>query len=153
MYILILILLIFLIINNCIHYDYFTIGNISISKKLNLDTSMCKTCRDRRKKVSTPPDDPCINKEDIKKSGYDTDKYDKIVTDTEFRNKECCCTDETNCDPTTLVWYDTMTCIEYERLDLDNDVCKTNAKYDGYNYMGNKTIDEYLEGKCCKKAK
>jgi hypothetical protein len=114
---------------------------------------MCKTCRDRRKKVSTPPDDPCINKEDIKKSGYDTDKYDKIVTDTEFRNKECCCTDETNCDPTTLVWYDTMTCVEYERLDLDNDVCKTNAKYDGYNYMGNKTIDEYLEGECCKKAK
>ena len=143
MYILILILFIFLIINNCIHYDYFTIGNISISKKLNLDTSMCKTCRDRRKKVSTPPDDPCINKEDIKKSGYDTDKYDKIVTDTEFRKKECCCTDETNCDPTTLARYDAMTCNQYERLDLDNDVCKTDS-YDGYDYLvrGSKTIDE-----------
>ena len=160
MYILILILFIFLIINNCIHYDYFTIGNISISKKLNLDTSKtCLTCKDYNKKVSSISDDPCINIHDIKMSGYDTDKYDKIVTYTEFRNGECCCTD--NCDPTTLVWYDEMTCIEYKRLDLDNDVCNTGSydgsddkddKDDGYDYTveGSKTIDEYLDGECCK---
>ena len=135
-----------------------TIGNISISKKLSLDTSMCKTCRDRRKKVTPPPDDPCINKDDIKMSGYDVKKYDKIVTDTEFRKKECCCTDKTNCDPTTLARYNEMTCNQYKRLNLDNDVCNTGSydgsddEDDGYDYTveGSKTIDEYLDGECCK---
>jgi hypothetical protein len=161
MYILILILFIFLIINNCIHYDYFTIGNISISKKLNLDTSMCKTCKDYEKNILRMSSDPCINRHNIKMSGYDVKKYDTIVTDTEFLNKECCCTDETNCDPTTLVWYDAMTCNEYKRLNLDNDVCNTGSydgsddkddKDDGYDYTveGSKTIDEYLDGECCK---
>ena len=155
MYILILILLIFLIINNCIHYDYFTIGNISISKKINLDTSMCKTCRDHMKNISNNLDidvEPCINKNDISLSGYDVKKYKKIVTEKEFKNGACCCTDKTNCSYSTLnrpEYY----CIDFESLNLDNDVCKTNSKYDGYDseFSYNfKTIDQYLEGKCCK---
>lgn len=152
MYILILILLIFLIINNCIHYDYFTIGNISISNKLSLDTSKtCLTCKNYKNTVKDIPSDPCINRQDIKISGYDTDKYDKIVTEQEFRNRACCCTNKDNCDPTTLVWYDAMTCDKYANLNIDNDVCNTYS-YNGYDYMviGNKTIEEYLNGECCK---
>ena len=146
--------MIFLIINNSIYYDYFTIGNISISKKLSLDTSKtCLTCKDYEKNIKIIAEDPCINRQDIKMSGYDTDKDDTIVTDTEFRNGACCCTDETNCDPTTLTRPEYM-CNDYKILDLKNDVCKTNLKYDGYDPMAAfKTIEEYLNGECCKKAK
>jgi hypothetical protein len=157
MYILILILLIFLIINNSINYDYFTIGNISISNNLSLDTSMCKTCKDYNnlQNIKSISDDPCINRQDIKMSGYDIDKYDTIVTKPEFFNGACCCTDETNCDPTTLIYSDEMTCDEYALLNLDNDVCKPSDIYNGYDYTveGIKTIEEYLNGDCCIKAK